>query len=154
MTVDISESFPTGVDIDSIGRFARSVLDHEGVAADASLSVALVDEARIAELNREHMGKDGPTDVLSFPIEEASPGVVPVALKGGPPLQLGDIFVSTDVVARHAQQFDSDFDTELHLMICHGVLHILGWDHQTDAEAELMEAREATHLARMGMSRR
>lgn len=154
MTVEISESYPTGVDLDEVGSFARSVLDHEGVESDAVLCVALVDKDRIAELNQHHMGKTGPTDVLSFPIEDAEPGIPPSRDPGGPPVVLGDIFISTDIVRAHAEEFETPFDTELHLMVCHGVLHILGWDHQTDAEATRMEEREAAHLARMGMERR
>jgi probable rRNA maturation factor len=154
MTVDISAAPRTDVDTDDVARFARSVLDAEGVDADASLSISFVDVERIAELNEEYMGKSGPTDVLSFPIEDAAPGVPPRRPEGGPPLELGDIVVCADVVQQHADEFDVSFDDELHLMICHGVLHILGWDHQTDAEAERMEAREAEHLGRIGRTRR
>ena len=72
----------------------------------------------------------------------------------GPPLELGDIVISADVVAMHADTYDVSFEDELHLMVCHGLLHILGWDHQTDAEAHAMEAREAQHLATIGRTRR
>ncbi len=154
MTIDISDAPRTDVDADEVARFARSILDAEGVAADASLSIEFVDPDHIAELNAEFMGKIGPTDVLSFPIEDAEPGHPPVRAEGGPPVDLGDIVICADVVHEHADAFGVSFDDELHLMVCHGVLHILGWDHQTDDEAERMEAREAEHLQRIGKVRR
>jgi probable rRNA maturation factor len=100
------------------------------------------------------MGTTGPTDVLSFPIEDASPGHPPQTLDGGPPLVLGDIFICTDVVDTHATEYEVSFDEELYLMVVHGVLHILGWDHTDDLEATAMESREATHLAKVGRTRR
>jgi probable rRNA maturation factor len=100
------------------------------------------------------MGKSGPTDVLSFPIEDAEPGRPPVRTPDGPPLALGDVVVCPEVVAANAEAYGVTFDDELHLMICHGVLHILGWDHQTDAQAHAMEQREAEHLATIGRVRR
>ena len=154
MTVDISEAPRTDVDAAGVATFAQSVLDAEGVDPEASLSISFVDTDRIAELNEAFMGIQGPTDVLSFPIEDAVPGVPPERHPDGPPLELGDIMICTDVVQQHADEFDVAFDDELHLMVCHGVLHILGWDHQTDDEAERMEAREAEHLQRIGKVRR
>jgi probable rRNA maturation factor len=77
-----------------------------------------------------------------------------VRAPGGPPLDLGDIFISTDVVRQHAKEYEVEFGDELHLMVCHGVLHLLGWDHQTDDNAVAMESRESEHLASVGRSRR
>jgi probable rRNA maturation factor len=154
--MNIAVSGPEGVDVDttSLTEFVGAVLAAEGVAPDASLAVTFVDVDDIADLNERFMGRTGPTDVLSFPIEDASPGNPPVALPGGPPLALGDIFICTDVVDTHAQEYGVSFDEELHLMVVHGVLHILGWDHVDADEARAMESREAGHLATIGRNRR
>ena len=154
MTVDISGQRPATVDIDALQEFVAATLEREGVPDDAELSISFIGNEEIATLNEEHLGKSGPTDVLSFPIEDAAPGVPPRARNGGPPLALGDIFISADIVSAHATEYDVSFDDELHLMVCHGVLHILGWDHVDDEDAEKMEAREAHHLATIGKERR
>lgn len=154
MTVVISGQRPETIDIEALQEFVAATLNREGVAPSADLSVSFVGSAEMARLNEQHLGKVGPTDVLSFPIEDAVPGVPPRSAKDGPPLALGDIFVSVDVVSDHASEYGVSFEDELHLMVCHGVLHILGWDHETDEDAEKMEAREAHHLATIGKERR
>ena len=154
MTVEISEPHPADVAPDAIASFASDTLVREGVDPSAFLSIFFVDTGAMASMNAEHMGESGTTDVLSFPIEDARPGVPPHQAVGGPPLALGDIFIASEVVRQHADGYGVSFDDELYLMVCHGILHILGWDHQTDAEAEMMEAREAEHLATIGRQRR
>lgn len=158
MTVDVSElpPLPSGVSIEpqAVGTFADAVLRGEGVDPSAQLTVAFVDKETIAGLNEKHMGKEGTTDVLSFPIEDAAPGEPPSLLEDGPPLLLGDVVICADIVAEHAVAYGVPFEDELYLMVCHGVLHILGWDHATDEEAEMMEAKEAEHLATIGRPRR
>lgn len=154
MSVSVLDASTFDLDGDSIARFARAVLSAEGVEDDADLTIRFVGDSEITELNEAHMGKAGPTDVLSFPIEDALPGHPPTSTPGGPPLDLGDILIATDVVRQHADQFEVGFLDELHLMVCHGILHILGWDHITDEDAEAMESRESQHLSAIGMVRR
>ena len=154
MTVDVAQPPIPGIDTEELSAFAESVLTREGVGDQAHLSISFVDLDTMASLNERYMAKPGPTDVLSFPIEDASPGNPPRGEPEGPPLVLGDIVLSTDVIADHAEDFDVTFEDELHLMVVHGVLHILGWDHESDDEAEAMERREAEHLATIGKVRR
>lgn len=154
MTVEIVESQSIDVDTGALGSFAQETLEREGVDPEARLTLTFVTMQEITELNEAHMGKAGPTDVLSFPIEDAAPGAPPHADPGGPPLDLGDVVISGDIVAEHAREFGVAFEDELYLMVCHGVLHILGWDHQTEQEAHRMEDREAKHLATVGRTRR
>ncbi|GMQ94289.1 MAG: rRNA maturation RNase YbeY [Acidimicrobiia bacterium] len=154
MNVDVSGTRRTDVNEHELGEFAASILDRESVDAEAVLSIAFVDEEAITRLNTEHMGRTHATDVLSFAIEDASPDRPPVRDVSGPPLELGDVFVCADVVEAHAIEYGVSFRSELHLVIVHGVLHILGWDHQTVSEAEAMEEREAEHLATIGLDRR
>jgi len=153
MTITVVGSSPE-FDATLLADFAQAVLDAEGLEPDSSVTVRFVSDEVMAELNELHMGKIGPTDVLSFPIEDAAPDVPPRRQVGGPPLDLGDIFISTNVVKEHANEYGVEFSTELHLMVCHGLLHLLGWDHESDGEAARMEQREAKHLAAVDMVRR
>jgi probable rRNA maturation factor len=135
----------------------RSLID-EGVRGLAEVSLIFADEATIAALNQQFMGNAEATDVLSFPIEyEPEPaGRVPDAGGGGPgeppppeiPQLIGDIVICPSVAARNALEHAVSFDDELALLVVHGVLHLLGWDHALDVEAEEMEAREAELLKR------
>ena len=154
MNIAVSGVDREDVEPGTLEEFAEAILVGEGVAYDASLAVTFASIEDIADLNERFMGQTGPTDVLSFPIEDASPGCPPRQQQGGPPLDLGDIFICTDVVDMHATQYGVSFDEELYLMVVHGVLHILGWDHVDPHEAQAMESREAVHLAAVGRSRR
>lgn len=154
MNVEVSGASRSDIDEAAVARFAASILEREAVEAESVLTVTFVDGEAIAQLNSEHMSKEGPTDVLSFPIEDASPGKPPERSRGGPPMELGNVFICEEIVEAHATEYGVPFGTELHLMVTHGVLHILGWDHQTDVEAEAMETREAQHMATVGMERR
>jgi len=154
MNVEVSGASRADIDEQGLARFAASILERESVDGDSRLSVTFIDSDAIAGLNVKHMSNQGPTDVLSFPIEDATPHHPPVRNLDGPPLELGDIFMCEQVIEAHAREYAVPFSTELHLMVAHGVLHILGWDHQTEAEAEAMETREAEHLATVGLGRR
>ena len=108
------------------------------------LSLLLTDDAGIRELNRAWRGLDKPTNVLSFP-------------GGGPPSpygirHLGDIALGFETVAREAEEERKTFDDHITHLIVHGVLHLLGLDHETDQDAEMMEALETAALARLGIA--
>lgn len=135
-------------------RLAEVVLAGEAVPPNAEVALMLVDVAAMTELNRAHMGNEGPTDVLSFPLEDATPGSPPAATTGGPPPLLGDVVICPDVVRTQAEAAGSSFEDELSLMVVHGLLHLLGYDHVADDEAERMEERERSYLAAVGRRRR
>jgi probable rRNA maturation factor len=121
------------VDVERWAALAEAVLDAQG--ASGELTVTFVDLDDIAELNAEHMDKDGPTDVLSFPLDDGDsiPGV---------PALLGDVVICPDVaLAQHADHAGS-FDDEIALLVVHGILHVLGHDHADHDEGEIMRARE------------
>ena len=142
------------VDVTASGRLAEQVLAAEGVQGEAELSVLFVDRDTIASLNHDFMEHDGPTDVLSFPIdgELAQSGRWPD--EGGPgpdrempdpddlPLLLGDIVICPDVAAANAPGHAGSFDDEIALLVVHGILHLLGMDHADPAEQAAMQARE------------
>ena len=141
-------------------RLASSVLEAEGVAGDAELSILFVDEGAMADLNKRFLGKDGATDVLAFPIDEEpaeggrspdSGGTGPTSVTPEPedlPTLVGDVVICPAVAARNAPEHAGTYDDELALLLVHGVLHLLGMDHMDDDEATAMEAREQELLDR------
>lgn len=138
---------------DELLRLAELVLEAEGLESETGVSFVLIDEADMTQLNEAHMGKTGPTDVLSFPLEAAAPGAPPKRSPGGPPIELGDVFIAPSIVRSNAERNGARFEDELSLMVVHGLLHLLGWDHEVDEEATRMEARESELLARIGRVR-
>lgn len=143
---------------------ARSALRAEGVVRDAEVSLLFVDEEAIASLNERFLGKSGPTDVLSFPIEDEidrggrSPdggGAGPASqeIGGDRLLLLGDVVICPAVVARNALDHQVSFADELALIVVHGILHLLGMDHDVDEDARKMEQREQHLLDRFHRSR-
>ncbi|NBN65746.1 rRNA maturation RNase YbeY [Microvirga tunisiensis] len=121
--------------------FARAPLK---ALPESELSLVFVDDARIQELNAEWRGKDKPTNVLSFPGGEPMNGVF------GP--LLGDIIFAWETVAREAVEQDVSFDHHFSHLVVHGLLHLFGYDHQMDAEAEVMEDLERQILADLGIA--
>ncbi|MEA3503420.1 MAG: rRNA maturation RNase YbeY [Actinomycetota bacterium] len=153
MNVLIADEQDEPILTDELLLLAELVLEAEGLEAETGVSLVLIDEAEMTHLNEAHMGKDGPTDVLSFPIESAAPGAPPIRVPGGPPIELGDVFIAPSVVRDNAEQQGTPFEDELSLMVVHGLLHLLGWDHEIEDEAARMEARESELLARVGRVR-
>ena len=121
-------------DEDGFRESADAVLVAAG-APDAELSVALVTDAAMAELNQSYRGKPGPTDVLSFSLLEGDHGEHRGAM-------LGDVVIAVAVADRQAREIGHDLDEELVRLLIHGVLHLLGFDHEEGEEARAMEARE------------
>ena len=136
------------VDVDRWAGLVAEVLAAEGLGdRPVEVHVHFVDESAMEDLNREHMGGEGPTDVLAFPVD--NPATVP----DGIPVLLGDVVVCPVVAANQASAHAGDFTSEVSLLLVHGVLHLLGHDHGEPEEAEAMRARERDHLARYGMVR-
>lgn len=101
----------------------------------AELSVLLCDDSYIHELNRTHRGKDRPTDVLAFALEEADDGSEALPFR-----VLGDVAISLDTAAKQAKERKQTLEEEVCFLLAHGLLHLLGYDHQTDAEEAEMNA--------------
>ncbi len=156
MTLDVyaaDEQAEHPVDVGRWSALARSVLEAEGIVRDTEVSLLFVDEATIASLNERFLEKEGPTDVLSFPIEDESDrsgrspdegGTGPGSIEAdsGRLVLLGDVVICPSVAARNAVEHGVTFDDEIALLVVHGLLHLLGLDHEVDAEAERMERRE------------
>jgi probable rRNA maturation factor len=138
---------------------AHAALLDSGVRGEAELSLLFVAEPVMAELNKRYMDKDGPTDVLAFPIDDPiDSGRWPDSGSTGPdreppelselPMLLGDVVVCPSVAARQAPTHAGSFDDEVALLVVHGVLHVLGMDHAEPEEAAAMQARERELLDR------
>lgn len=153
MIITVSDEQDDPIPAGDLADLAEAVMTAEGLAPDTVVSITFVDPATIEELNRTLMGKIGPTDVLSFPIEDAAPGQPPWASADGPPLVLGDVFIAPAVARSNAERDGVAFDDEMALMVVHGLLHLLGWDHVNDDDAIAMEKREGELLSIMGMVR-
>lgn len=102
------------------------------------LSVALVDDATMHSLNRDYRDKDRPTDVLAFAMREGEPMA---AIPEEEPEMLGDVIISVDTANRQATRARRSLLDEVTMLLAHGLLHLLGYDHQTDAEEVEMNAR-------------
>lgn len=119
--------------------------------SDRELSVLLTDDTFIHELNREHRAKDRPTDVLAFPQLEEATGELAAPVVGDgpafpedvPPMEqlLGDVVISIDTAARQAESRQHSLLDEVRFLLAHGLLHLVGYDHQTDEEEKAMDLR-------------
>jgi len=138
------------VDAESLRELAAGVLAAEGLPADSELALMLVSPGQIAEYNRQFMDREGPTDVLAFPLQELEPGRVPPPVANEPPLSLGDVFLCPAQIKRHAQEERVDFEDYLRLLAVHGILHLLGYDHDERRSARRMEKREEELLKMIG----
>lgn len=154
MNVFVADEQALKVDLAWIRHVAVSVLEAEQCPAGTEVSVMLVSDDDMARYNRDFMDKDGPTDVLSFPIEELRPGLPPAQGTGGAPLMLGDVVLDPGYIQRQASELGVGFEDEIALMVVHGILHLLGYDHDDDSAAEEMEERERGLLAALGRGRR
>ena len=131
-----SKKIPTKT---GLAKYVQATLD--GRSTDAKLVIRIVDEPESQALNRQYRGIDKPTNVLSFPFE-APPHV--------PSKHIGDLVICAPVVEREAAEQGKALDAHWAHMVVHGVLHLLGYDHQTDADAETMEGLEIAILGRLG----
>ena len=102
--------------------------------------------AQIAELNEKYRHKEGPTDVLSFECDGVDDDLSAMTLAEDPVFELGDVIIAPDVASRQMREFGTTFEEEISLLLVHGLLHLCGYDHIEDDEAEVMEKREAEIL--------
>ena len=130
-----------------LDELALMVLRHEEAPENTEVSVSFVDDEEIARLNEEYRGKVGPTDVLSFECDGLFDEMEDSEGEGAEVFELGDIVIAVDVVERQAGGYGNTFEQEVSLMLVHGLLHLCGYDHIEDDEAEEMEALQTELLA-------
>jgi probable rRNA maturation factor len=140
--IELNPALQGSLTTNLLERAARAVLDHQAV--DGDLSIVLTDDAQLQELNREYLGIDAPTDVLSFPASETDPETAR--------RYLGDILVSVPRAEEQARAAGHGLEAEVQLLAVHGTLHLLGYDHAEAEEKTRMWAVQAEVLERLGVS--
>jgi probable rRNA maturation factor len=146
VAVNVDDAFRKEVSTRRLAALARRVLISESAPAWQALSIAVVDDRTIQDLNRRYRGEDAPTDVLSFGLEGAEPFITQGA--GGD--QLGEVIIALPTARRQAKLANHSLDDELAHLLVHGVLHLLGYDHEVAREAKAMKGREEALLGTRG----
>lgn len=132
---------PELLDLDAFERLAAFVLERENAPELVELSIAIVAIPEMAELNERYRGKEGPTDVLSFGCDDPCAVTAP-----DEPVTLGDVVIAPEIAEDQAAEYGHTIEEELNLLLVHGVLHLLGYDHEDDEDAVVMQERERALL--------
>ena len=133
----VVEREPDGLRLDQIQSAARAALAQAGVEAQVTVTILLTDDQTLRQLNRQHMGYDEPTDVLSFQMDADVPGMH---------AYLGDIAISVDSAMRQAEKVGHSLEAELQTLTVHAVLHLLGYDHDDLERRAVMWRQQAAIL--------
>jgi len=144
INIDIHESFTLDIDPSSLIRAAEAVMNIQKAGPNVDLTIVIEDNDKLHELNYQFLGIDQPTDVLSFPANETDPET------GN--LYLGDVIISYPMAQSQAAKADHPVDDELQLLVIHGVLHLLGYDHQEETEKEFMWAIQNSLIKQLNLS--
>lgn len=151
MSIEITNESSFAVDEAAIQRLATYCLDAMRIHPDADMAIMLVDEAAIEQLHVQWMGEPGPTDVLSFPMDELRPGnddeVTPAGL-------LGDVVLCPQVAEVQAESVGHSTMDELYTLTAHGILHLLGFDHADPEEEKEMFSLQRDLLIGFALSER
>ena len=137
MTIEVLNESGLELDVKQLSTLSRFVMDRMRVHPLAELCIKAVDEDTITQLNRKWMEKDGPTDVLAFPMDELRPGLVNEEPQEG---VLGDIMLCPAIAERQGVTAGHGTVAEIELLTVHGILHLLGYDHAEAAEQQEMFA--------------
>ncbi|MBC9735515.1 rRNA maturation RNase YbeY [Nocardioides marmotae] len=135
MSIEVLDESGHGLDVRWLADLSRFVMDRMRVHPMAELCIKAVDEATIAELNEQWMEKEGPTDVLAFPMDELRPGLVDEEPEEG---VLGDLVLCPDIAEKQGEAAGHGKDAEIELLTVHGILHLLGYDHAEPEEHKEM----------------
>lgn len=136
-------------EVENLLQFAA---EREGVQDQAEVSVTIVSNDDIHQINKEYRGKDAPTDVISFALEEEGEGEIEI-VGAEMPSVLGDIIISADRTREQAEEYNHSFKRELGFLAVHGFLHLLGYDHMTKEEEEEMFTKQKELLDAYGLKR-
>jgi len=139
ITIESKYDFPSAL----IENAVRATLKHQKESTKANLAVVLTDNRKLRKLNRDYLGIDAPTDVLSFPASESDPET------GA--RYMGDILISIPYAAKSAKKAGHSLESELQLLVVHGVLHLLGHDHARPREKARMWKAQREILTQLGL---
>jgi len=150
ISIEVDPPYAGEVDLDVLTQIATSALRHQSVQGPLELGIWITNETEIQTLNRTYRGVDASTDVLSFGTEDDEGGFVspPESVR-----QLGDIAISFPHVVRQAEEYGHSRQRELAYLLVHGILHLLGYDHEDPAEAPAMRRHEEDVLVALGITR-
>ena len=135
MSIEIIDESGLDLDVQRLAALSRFVMDRMRVHPLAELCIKAVDEDTIAQLNEQWMDKQGPTDVLAFPMDELRPGLVNEEPEEG---VLGDLVLCPDIAAKQGEAAGHGTEAEIELLTTHGILHLLGYDHAEPEEHKEM----------------
>jgi probable rRNA maturation factor len=142
--VQVARPFRSAVRAPWLRRIARHILAAERVGA-TQVGVVVTDDATVRDLNRRYLGRDEPTDVLSFGLSEK--GGTPFVLPPGEAAPLGEVIISYPTALRQAKEQGQSVEAEVVRLLVHGILHLLGYDHQAAKDGRIMRRREEEILA-------
>lgn len=153
--VQVDDRFAAQVDPALIERSIAAVLANEAVSGEVEISVLVTDDAALHQLNNEYRGVDAPTDVLSFGNDDTDEGgAAPFIHAPDAPRYLGDLAISFERVLAQAEEYGHSPQRELAYLAAHGVLHLLGYDHELGpADAAAMREREEAAMTSIGLQR-
>ena len=135
MSIEVLNESGYDLDLDHFAVLARFVMDKMRVHPQAELCIKAVDEATMTELNEQWMEKEGPTDVLAFPMDELRPGLIDEDPTEG---VLGDLMIAPSIAQKQGEAAGHGLVAEMELLTTHGILHLLGYDHaEPDEHAEM-----------------
>ena len=139
MSIEVLDESGQDIDVQRLAALSRFVMDQLRAHPLAELCIKAVDEPTIAALNEQWMEKEGPTDVLAFPMDELRPGKVNEEPEEG---VLGDLVLAPSVAERQGEEAGHGTEAEIELLTVHGILHLLGYDHAEPAEkAEMWDVQ-------------
>jgi len=141
--INIESDFPFSNEL--LEQAAHVALKHQEKSSDVDLSIVLTDNAKLRQLNRDYLGVDAPTDVLSFPASETDPET------GSQ--YIGDIIISIPYATKSAEKAGHPLESEVQLLVVHGVLHLLGHDHAEPKEKTKMWKAQAEILESLGLGK-
>ncbi|KXG11323.1 Endoribonuclease YbeY [Anoxybacillus sp. P3H1B] len=142
----------TDEQMEVISKLLNYAADVEQIPDEAEVSISFVDNEQIRMINREYRGKDQPTDVISFALEEMGEGETEIIGLDAPPV-LGDIIISVPKAQEQAKEYGHSFMRELGFLAVHGFLHLLGYDHETEEDEKEMFAKQEQILEQYGLKR-
>ncbi|MFT8871005.1 MAG: rRNA maturation RNase YbeY [Sporolactobacillus sp.] len=155
MTIDMNDE--TSQVTTNEQQWVIALLDHAaavvGLTDHAEVSVTFTDNVRIHQINRDYRHVDRPTDVISFAFEEMADDEVPIIREKEEPRVLGDIIVSIEKAREQADSYGHSFERELGFLVVHGLLHLLGYDHQTPDQEKAMFGLQDRILSSFGLDR-
>jgi probable rRNA maturation factor len=147
VSIEVLNESGYDLDVDRLAKLARFVMDRMRVHPQAELCIKAVDEPTIAQLNEQWMEKQGPTDVLAFPMDELRPGLVDEEPEEG---VLGDLILAPSIAEKQGEAAGHGLIAEIELLTTHGILHLLGYDHAEPEEHREMFGLQAQLLAEWG----